>query len=111
MPSTNNFELFRGEDATIEYTVRISDSASAAVDDITGDTFSMIVSADEDSPALLTIAGTIINASVGRVNFPIASADTASMSTGAYRVQFARTNSGRKHVLGVGTLTLMGKGL
>lgn len=98
-----SFAFGKGQDVTIDWTVRATDSDDAAVVDITGWTFAFKVKrtdADAD-PSLVTATSTIQSAGAGTVRVTIAAADMASLD-GDYRFAFWRTNSGAAAPLGRG---------
>jgi hypothetical protein len=89
-----SFEIVKGEDFQINWTVQASETSTTPVD-ITGWTFELKVKrtdADAD-PSVIVPVHTITNASTGQVKSVFAAAGTALL-LGDYRFSFWRTNAG-----------------
>jgi len=108
MPAANSFEFRKGEDVDVDFVIRESDSATAAVRDITGWTFSFKVKRrDSDAdPSVVTPTITVTDAVNGAVKVVIASADLDAMF-GDYRHAFWRTNTGAKSCLSEGLFSVV----
>lgn len=110
MARTNDFEFYRGEDIVIEYTVLESDAEDAVAQDISGRTYKMTITEDENSVTKLAQVTGQNQPTTGRVNFSLARAGSKDIEPGIYRVEFARTDDGSNRVVGVGKVTIKGRG-
>lgn len=108
MPAANTFTFRKGEDVEIDWTIRESDSDTAAVADITGWTFSFKVKrkARDADPSLVTATTTIVDAANGEVKTTITAADLA-MLAGDYQHSLWRTNAGSKACLSEGIFSVL----
>lgn len=108
MPAKNSFSFVKGEDAQINFTVRESDRASAAVVDITGWTFSFKVKRfdSDDDPSLVTATATATDPTNGVVTVTVPAADMEGLK-GDYRHSLWRTNSGSKACLSRGPFSVV----
>jgi hypothetical protein len=100
-----NFELMKGEDFEIDWTI-LTSSTGVAVD-ISGYTFAFKVKRrDSDAdPSLITPSVTIQVAGSGTVSTIFAAADTLLLQ-GDYRYAFWRTNAGSVSCLASGILSV-----
>jgi len=103
--ATPSFQLVRGEDFEIDWTILSSSTGSAI--DITSYTFALKVKRrDSDAdPSLITPTITIVVAASGTVKAVFAAADTLLL-TGDYHYAFWRTNSGAASCLANGILSV-----
>jgi hypothetical protein len=101
------FDLVKGEDFQINWTIQTSDTNTTPVD-ITGWTFELKVKrmdADAD-PSVIVPVHTITNASTGQVKSVFAAAGTALL-LGDYRFSFWRTNAGSAACLSRGYIEVV----
>ncbi len=104
--STPPFELVKGEDFEIDWTILSSSTGSAV--DITGYTFAFKVKRkDSDAdPSLITPTITILVAASGTVKTVFAASGTVLLQ-GDYRYALWRTNSGSASCLAHGTFSVV----
>jgi hypothetical protein len=108
MPASNHFEFRKGEDVEIDFTQRVSDSATAAAEDITGWTFAFKVKrklADAD-PSLVTPTITILDPTAGTYKVVITAADMSALK-GDYWHSCWRTNAGAKACVSEGLFSVL----
>jgi hypothetical protein len=100
--ATAMFDIVKGEDFQINWSIQVSDTNTTAVD-ITGWTFELKVKRDDNDfdPSVVVPVHTITNPTGGLVKSVFAAADTLLM-LGDYRFSFWRTNTGSRACLSAG---------
>ena len=99
MSITSRWEMFRGEDITLSFTV-------SPVENITGWTIAFGVAAFPGDDIVITKTATVTDGANGIFTVTIPSSDTAALDAGVYRFDARRTDSGNKATLADGTIVL-----
>jgi hypothetical protein len=99
MSITSNLVFFRGEDITLNFTMR-------PPTDITGWNLTFTVRDKLGGTSQFTKTPTLTSATQGQFQVTIANADTASLAVGRYVWDVRREDSGAKATLADGYLTL-----
>lgn len=105
-PFTLDDGLFVGEDFTIPWTVLDDDGD---VQNVTGWTTQMRVEPAQGQTALVTIAGTVVGGSAGRINVPFTAADLTTIGAGRHWYVFERTDTGNARVLSYGEFVVQAR--
>jgi hypothetical protein len=99
MSVTSSIVFFRGEDVTLNFTMR-------PPTDITGWTLTFTVRDKLGGTTQFTKTPTLTSATLGQFRVTIASSDTSGLAVGRYVWDVRREDSGNKTTLADGYLTL-----
>lgn len=102
MAQHNDGSFYRGEDVVI--TVTMSPVTNISGWTIAGQVKNLLT----DPTALITLAGTVTNASAGIFTVPLTAAQTLSLAAGSYPYALERTDSGSSALISEGTLQVRG---
>lgn len=106
MARTANLSIFRGEDATINFTAYTTDTGSTP-QDITGWTLAFTVARKRNSTdKLLTVACSILVAASGTFKAVLADTLTDGLEPGIYFWDVWRTDSDNERCLGYGSFRI-----